>query len=746
MKILLLAALAQGAGAGDGWTRLRCGDEDVEVYRDRWGVPHVFARTVRAAFRAEGYTEAQDRLWQMETFRRGALGQAAEIRGREALAADREALRRGYTEEELGRMYGSADARFRSIVAAYTEGVNAYLRDAARLPPEYERLGLKPRPWKETDCVAIGVMMARRFGEAGDIEIAAARVLERLERKVGREDALRIMRDMLRGNDPAAPTTLNDHLRAPAAPPADKGALPAPGMSEEAFAAWLAERQEAHAARQRMGLPSYGGSNAWVIGPGKSSTGNPMLYCGPMMGFGTPAICNEIHLSAAEGLDVAGMSFPGVPGVMIGWNDRIAWTTTSGGADLVDVYTLELNPQDPSEYRYGGRWRKFDEIEREVKVRGGEPRKFKILRSVHGPLAGDPDAKALRAHALRMSFWMREHLTFEAVLDFNFARGIEDFERAARKIVTSHNFFCAAADGRIGFWYCGAHPLRKPGHDFRFPQNGDGSMDWDGLAPFEKWPKAVDPPHGFFANWNNKPSRDWEPSGFGKIFWGKKIIDVLEAEKSISLERLAEIARLTAYHGYLADYFVPFILEAAAGSEDPETRRAADALANWDHMEAEGAPGPVLVERWIRGMAGRMFGNIVDPIMLASRDTLKYLIDPLLYILEGDSCHVRLNYDYARGRDLKKMAAEALKEAARGGAAWREPHVDFRGEVGRVKSKSNRGTYQAAVEVTPRGPRAVTLCAPGQCERPDSPHYKDQIGLFEAWRYKPFVFSRQEMK
>ncbi len=747
MRLLVLGLLL-GGGGGDGWSKLQCGDEEVEVYRDRWGIPHIFARTARAAFWAEGYTEAEDRLWQMETFRRGALGQAAELRGRAALGSDRDLLRCGYIAEELREMFESGGERFRAAVTAYTEGVNARLRQAADLPPEYGKLGEKPRPWAETDCVAIGIMMARRFGEAGDIEITAARVFEQLARKAGEDNAHRIMRDLLRDRDPAAPTTLNDHLREKAPPPEEKGLRSAPGMGDAAFAAWRAGREEARAARERLGLPVYSGSNAWVVAPRKSATGNAMLYGGPMMGFGTPAICNEIHL-VAEGLNVAGMSFPGVPGVMIGWNDRLAWTTTSGGADLVDVYTLELNPDDPDEYRYRGGWRKFEAVEREIRVRGGAPEKARALRSVHGPLAGEPDRKNLRAHALRMSFWKREHRTFEAVLDFNFARGLEDFERGVRKIVTSHNFFCATADGRIGFWYCGAHPVRKAGHDVRFPQTGDGSMDWEGILPFEKWPQAVDPPCGFFANWNNKPARDWEPGGFGKVFWGKKIIDVLEAEEKVAFDRFTEIARLTAYHSFLADYFVPCMLEAAGDPEDPELGKAVKVLREWDQMETEGAAGPLIVERWVRGMAARLFGDLVDPLFLASREAMQYVINPLLYTLEGDRSLVRLNYDYAKGRDLREMAREAFQEAVRGGMdriAWREPAVHFRGEVGDVKSKSGRGTYQVAVEMAPGGPRAVTLSAPGQSERPESPHYRDQVELFGEWRYKPFTFRREEMK
>jgi hypothetical protein len=185
------------------------------------------------------------------------------------------------------------------------------------------------------------------------------------------------------------------------------------------------------------------------------------------------------------------------------------------------------------------------------------------------------------------------------------------------------------------------------------------------------------------------------------------------------------------------------------GEDDADVKRGAELLASWDHMEREGSPGPLLVERWVRAMMVRMFGHLVDPLMLADRKVHRFLIDPLLYALEGEGAIVPLRYDYARGKDLKAMALEAFREAIKGGEeklAWKEPSVDFRGEVGNVRSKKERGSCQMVVEMTPRGPRAATVAAPGQSERPDSRHYKDQVGLFEKWEYKPFVWRREEMK
>jgi penicillin amidase len=210
MKSALALMLLFLPAVDGNWITLKCGDEEVSVYRDSWGIPHVFARSVRAAFWAEGYLECEDRLWQMETFRRASKGEAAELRGKDALANDRDRARRGYTEEELRKIIESGSPRLREILSAYTSGVNEWLRQATSLPPEYGKLGVKPRPWTETDSMAIGVMMARRFGEAGDTELIVARVFDTLAKKVGEADARLIVDDLLRFGDPTAPTTLND--------------------------------------------------------------------------------------------------------------------------------------------------------------------------------------------------------------------------------------------------------------------------------------------------------------------------------------------------------------------------------------------------------------------------------------------------------------------------------------------------------------------------------------------------------
>ncbi|MHC4608377.1 MAG: penicillin acylase family protein, partial [Planctomycetota bacterium] len=688
--------------------------------------------SIEGAFWAQGFTDAEDRFNQMNIFRHGARGESAALEGKGSVRGDIRLRERGYTIDEFKEMGDLLEERSRKILAAYAEGVNACI--ATR--------GIETRPWEPVDTIAIGVMMARRFGEAGDVELTIQQFFQQIAAMSDEETAQSMLNDLFRLSDPSAPTTLNDHARSRKDLKEDKegGFRPGPRISPEWYREYVRERDEALAAREALGLPVYFGSNAWAVAPSKSKSGNAMLYGGPMMGFRAPSICNEAHLNA-PGLNVAGMSFPGVPCIMIGFNEHIAWTTTSGGADLVDVYVLELNPENPEQYKYKGEWKSFEKVAHEIPVKDGDPQTLVVYRSVYGPLAGKRDPKNNRAHALAMSFWKKETLTFEAVFDMNFAATTKEFQEAARKITTSHNFFVADDEGHIGFWFCGRHPARKKGHDPRLPQPGDGSMDWEGFVPFEKMPQAVDPADGFFANWNNKPARDWEPMAFGKIFWGKKIIDELEGNEKVDMEKVWSISRETAYHSFLADYFLPHLLPLV---EDAELKKR---LGAWDHMSRDGALEPALVKRWLAAIMKRVFDEF--GVMAALEEVQRYLMDPLLYLFEGDGSVVRPRHDWIGDADLEDLAKEALAEVLKRGTErikYREPKINFRRGIGKIPSAKGRGTYQMAVELTKEGPIAWTLAAPGQCEDPESKHYKDQVELFGAWKYKKFVFKRDEMK
>lgn len=680
----------------------REGPATVRVVRDAWGIPHVYADSIEDAYWGEGYVEALDRPNQMDRMRRAARGRLAEKFGKDSLEADKKRLARGYTDAELETMWRGCDEFFRRVVESYCAGVNAALPGAA---------------WSPLDCMAVGVMMARRFGESGEVERRLTFAHKTLQAAYPDGTGSAIFDDLLRMSDPAAPATLDDQLPTKLLGP--QGRLDAEFDRLEDVEPILA----------RHGIPIYAGSNAWVVAPKKSASGRAMLYGGPMMGFGTPSVCNEIHL-VAPGFDTFGMSFLGAPGVLIGMTRRHAWTTTSGGSDMVDIFALEVNPLNPDEYKTARGWKAFEKVVHRIPVKDGEPVEFVVERTDFGPVV---ERDRQFAYAAKMSYWMREVDTFRGFIGFDWAASLEDFQKNVALVATSHNIFYADVDGRIGFWFAGRHPKRRAGHDPRFVQPIE--MDWEGLLDFSEWPQSVDPPRGWFGNWNNKPGRTWEPTEWGKIFHGKKILESLQAKDKLTFEEFERIAFDTSNHEFLADYFLPFFLDAAKGRDEVKL------FEGWDHMENGGAR-QALLHAWLDAVIDDVFKDEVFP-MTQDRGSRKFLVNPLLYLLEGDRCHYKMKHDFLNGKRWRDVVVKAL-ERAWADLSKKEPDpakwtyesdrtVDFKADIGKVASVRDRGTYQMTVEL---GGRVETLCAPGQSEDPASPHYKDQLADFLAWRYK----------
>jgi penicillin amidase len=711
--------------------------EKIEATRDDRGIPSIRAASCIGVYYGEGWCEGHDRLRQMDKWRRSARGRLAEVVGRDSLNADKTARLHGYTDAEYSAMVAAASERTRAILRAYSDGVNAAIaarRDKKTLPE-----GWADEPWTPEDSLSISVMMSRRFGAGGDLEARSGQLLDLLEKMHGREIGRKIFDDLTRPDDPAATTTLGDHRTEPA-PEREGGFAPRPGP--DGYAERIAE---AAAHWESQGVPAYSGSNAWIVSGKRTKSGRPLLYGGPMMGQGFPSICNEILLSCRE-FTAAGMSFPGLPGVLIGFNRRIAWTTTSGAADNTDIFLLELNPENPEQYRYRGGWKDFETRVEEFGVKGGDPEKVAIRRSVHGPVvAHSPEKKS--AHAWRAAYWMSEAATSDAFLEFSFARSIDEFKKAVERITTSHNLLYADVDGHIGYWYAGRFPIRAKDHDPRFPAAGDGTQDWLGFLPFDKWPQTVDPERGYVANWNNKPSRDFTPFYQGKMYWGKKIEDELAQNPALTFERSWELARLTAYHMFSADYVAPHLIQACEGDEG--LARAAELLSKWDRQFRENDPASALWAVFEEKILRRAFRDALPaPVWLLGRQVHRYLMDPLLYQLEGAKSPYRLKHSYFADagevlRDALKQSIADLEKKEKDWSKWSASDERIKMEpAGTFRSRRARGTYMIGVELAADGPRGLSSWAPGPSEDPASAQSRSMFDLYSRWEAKPVPWPK----
>jgi len=765
----LLAACSTRAPAADGRLVLEVDGEAVTVLRDRFGVPHVFAASPRGVYFGSGYAVAQDRLAQMEAYRRSARGEMAELVGSSAVRSDISTRRGGYTEAERQAQFDRATPEMRDTIRAYADGVNRYLAEIEKsgYPPTVAALGLRLRPWRPTDTIAIGTMMARRFGGDDGGELRNLEVLGMLELLYG-EKARAIINDLIWKNDPTAPTTIpaEESPRAPRPPRAEAPAALPPGqralvprtpaeVAEVASARAAASREDELRFAETHGLPTRWGSYAIAIRPERTAGDAAMLVGGPQMGFRTPQIAHEIHL-VAPGLDVIGMGFAGIPSVLIGHNQHLAWSTTTGVGDIVDTYVEELNPENAEEYRFNGEWRAMEKRTETIHVRGEAPREETYYRTTHGPVIRI-DAAKNQAFSVRSSYWNEDTGALEAILGFNRARNLTEFAAQIPRIVSSHNWLVATQDGDIGYWFAGRFPRRPAGADWRFPVPGTGEYEWQGFLTPEELPHIVNPRQGFLANWNNKPAVWWDQSdtpAWGHLFRIGHVNDLLIAEERMDVPKLRAILMNMGSYFSEAEALVPRLLRALEGAQLDETGRLARRyLQGWDYRAHDRSVPAQIYETYLTELREVIFDEFQ---LLGESDAKEKALSPSVIerALQGGRAALPLEFDY-----LGKLSPEAAERTAfRNTVARlierRGPQVSAWGyRQGEIRfaplpgiPRYSRGTYIQIVELGQPRVRGISILPPGQSEEPASPHYDDQRELAGYWRFKQMQTDRARLE
>jgi len=450
----------------DGETRLPGLAAAVIVRRDAVGVPHIQADGILDAARAQGYVTAQDRLWQMDLLRRRALGELSEAFGEGALRADQEVRNLGLgaaARSSLPRM----PADLRSFVEAYADGVSAFIaahRDT--LPVEFRLLRYAPRPWTAVDTLATGKLLSLDLASGWEGEAFRATVGDRLPLEV---------QDLL------FPTTFPDDrilVGSDAGPPAAR-----PGSPRE---------------------PTKG-SNNWVVSGAHTASGKPLLANDPHLTLGVPSIWTAVHLRARD-FDVAGVTMPGVPGVILGRNQRVAWGATNVHDDCADLYVEEFDPAHPDRYRVGEGWETVTVREEPIRVRTGmlssswRTVEHRVRVTRHGPLVPVRG----RLYALRWTS-LDDTPDLPAFFLMDRAQSWEEFREGLRVFAgPSQNFVYADADGRIAWYSAGRIPLRRAGDGSRPYRGAASDGDWVGFVPFDELPHVVDPPAGRVVTANSR--------------------------------------------------------------------------------------------------------------------------------------------------------------------------------------------------------------------------------------------------
>lgn len=493
----------------------------VEMSRTAEGVLHIKAQTDEDAFFALGVAHAQDRLWQMEFQRRVGAGRLSEVIGKATLDQDR-FLRTWGFYRAAEQAYEGLSPYAKAAVEAYVAGINAYLAARPPLPLEFRLLGFRPEPWKPADVLVWAKMMSYDLSGNWRAE------LQRLQWAAKGMSTARMTQ--LKPPYPAdAPTVLQ----------AQDLQLPPPAKPDgESARTLLALAGRMPRALHLPGELMARASNNWVIGGERTVSGKPLLANDPHLGLGAPSLWYLVHIEAPT-YKAMGGSFPGLPAVVIGRNERIGWGVTTVGADVQDLYIME---EVAGGYRYKGQvepWRTRTEV---IKVKGQPEVTLQVRESRYGPVINDvvknPGAKPL---SLRWTSLDPTDRTIEAFLGIARAQNWEQFKAAlALYNAPSQNFVYADVDGNIGYMAPARFPIRRPGHSGLMPVPGDGNWDWQGYLPQDQWPQVYNPKEGFIVTANNKVtpanyphtiSLEWE-----EPYRAQRIRELILSKEKLSLE------------------------------------------------------------------------------------------------------------------------------------------------------------------------------------------------------------------
>ena len=718
----------------------------VEVRRDRWGVPHIYARNQHDLFFAQGFVVAQDRLFQMEMWRRQGQGRLAEVLGPSAVERDKFARTFAY-RGDMAREWAAYGSDTRAIVRAFVSGINAYIAQAgSSLPPEFALLGFTPEPWTET------VPLSRATGLSGvgngPSEVLRAELVAALG--ATRVDALM----------PAIPARAIDPVPGMDYTGIGRGSL---GGFGSAFADIAYTRTE--------------GSNNWVVAGTRTATGKPILANDPHRAITNPAVRYITHL-VAPGWNVIGAGEPASPGVAIGHNDRIAFGLTVVGMDQQDVYVESLGPCPGQSagldcYRHAGRWKHLRVVHETIRVKGEDPRDVALLYTVHGPVVSVDSARR-RAFAVRSIHSEPGTASYLGSLQLDRAHDWPTFQRAMTKWqMPSENMIYADVDGNIGWVAGGIMPRRW--WSGMLPVPGDGRFEWNGFVPGMLLPRAYNPAEGFVATANhNILPRDYKiPLSYewASRYRIDRVKQVLRDTPRLSIEDSKQLQHDD--FSKLAEALVPH-LTSAAGRLGLASREDVALLAGWNRRMSRDQVAPTVFEAWAPALFRRVVSQVLadQPQMaalLGGQADYEWLEAHLESYLASPGARTASTDSVLIGA-LGDAVAEVTKRFGADRARWKWgdihvavlrhplsraydlPAVSRGGDGNTVYATGGpdfRQSYGASFrEVIDLGDfdNSVVTNVPGQSSDPRSPHYSDLLALWGSDRYFPLVYSRRRVE
>jgi penicillin G amidase len=702
--------------------------EEVRVLRDEWGIPHIYARNRDDLFFAQGWVQAQDRLWQIDMWRRVNEGRLAEILGPEAFEHDRLArliMFRGPWDEEWSTYHPEGERIFRTFSA----GVNAYIDQIGNdLPVEYRLTGLRPLPWSpeaSTGRVATALPLGAARAELNLAREVAVLGVDEVNRRRGPTYANWLDLSVPQGLDVSIIS--EEVVRALGH---FQGGMPRPPLLPR-YEGWPGAVASANTGARETSP----GSNNWVVGPNLTATGHVLLANDPHRGVTNPSLRYLVHLNAPD-YRVIGATEPAIPGVAIGHNGRVAWGLTIVGTDQADVFVETLNPENLDEALWQGEWYPLRIEVDTIPVRGEEARVVEHRFSRHGPVF-HVDSVNHVAYAVRSTANEPGSGGYLGALRLAEVDDCGEFlDELAYYHAPSENMICGDAEGNIAWLAAALTPRRSGGWYGRLPVPGTGDYGWDGFRPHTELPREMNPERG----WLGTANHDVQPPGYYPPL-------MFRSGPFSRWERLQEMfagvgpGELTAdgFEGMVLDVVHPWwdrddrpLLEGwRAGDPDVEWARAE--LVAWDgayHRESRAA---ALHDAFRRHLDEEARGPG------APGERRRALIEDALTEAVGELTR-RLGDDreaWRWGRIHRSEFPHLLV------GAYDLPAVERSGGGGTIAATG--ATFREIIDFSELD-RSRATSTPGQSMQPGSPFYGNLLPLWAEGQFFPLLFTREAVE
>ena len=776
----------------DGEIRLSGLKASVEVIRDKYGVPHIYAQNRDDLYRAQGYIHAQERFWQMDFWRHTGKGRLSELFGNSQLQTDQFLRMMGWArvaEKEVKLL----DEISLSILKAYCEGVNAYLADhqGSQLSLEHGILQLtnrnyKPEDWTPLDSIVWGKVMSWDLGMNLSTETSRARLLQFMTKERVEElfPAYPSINPFILSLGPVKPAITRNML------------APVEGIND-----LLKDLPLNHD-------PESGfGSNNWVISGTRTTSGKPLLANDPHLGAQMPSIWFQVHLQCLPQskncpFNVTGFSMAGVPGVIIGHNQRIAWAFTNVGPDVMDLFVEKVNPENPDQYEVNGEWHDMEKVQEKIQFPNGTSVPVQIRYTRHGPVISDYSKSAKKisrtatvempqqfAISLRWTA-LDPTTTFPAIWKMNLAKNWEEFRTAASNFdVPSQNLIYADMDGNIGYQCPGKIPIRAKG-DGRYPVPGwNEDYEWTSFIPFEELPRDFNPPAGYFATANNAllpqqydplVTMDWD---YG---WrAKRIVELIESKKNgIDVNFVKNMQGDNK--NFNAQHLIPELMKLEI--QDAHLVEVRKLLEKWDYQQKADSASAALFEVFWKNLLEQIFYDDIPAGMRPGGGSR--WIEVVRLLLDQPESHWWDNQKTTKVEKRDDILLAAFRSAVldlekrfgKNSSAWRwgDLHtVTFRNEsfgesgIEILERLFNRGPYstsggtavinatswnaEESYEVTALPSmrmiidlsdfnNSFTIHTTGQSGHAFHPHYIDMAEPWSQMEYQPMLWDRSRIQ